>query len=103
LLNEQCLSAYDSEGRIAETYGLDRDAEPLGDGKYKFEYDSEGRTSRIWTFDDLAPDGHASGLKIYEYATDEAGNWIERRDFHQSRNDSKWSMKTTTRKLEYYP
>jgi len=102
-LNERWLSAYDAEGRIAETYGLNRDAQPLGDGKYKYEYDSEGRTSRLWTFNDLAPDGNASGLKIYEYTTDEAGNWIERRDFHKSRSDLKWSMKTTTRKLEYYP
>jgi hypothetical protein len=102
-LNERWLSAYDSEGRIAETYGLNGDAKPLGDGKYKYEYDSEGRTSKVWTFNGLASDDHASGLKIYEYTTDDAGNWIERRDFHRSRSDSKWSMKTTIRKLEYYP
>ncbi len=86
-----------------ETYGLNGDAKPLGDGKYKYEYDSKGRTSRVWTFNDFVPDGPASGLRIYEYETDEAGNWVERRDFYQSRGDSTWSMKTTTRRLTYYP
>jgi hypothetical protein len=102
-LVERWLSGCDPEGRIAGTYGLNGDAKPLGDGKYKYEYDSEGRTSRVWTFNDLVSDGPASGLKIYEYATDEAGNWVERREFYQSHGDSTWSMKTTTRKLTYYP
>jgi len=102
-LVEQWLSRYDSEGRIAQTYGLKGDGSPLGDGKYEFEYDSEGRNTRVWTFNDLVPEEPASGIKIYEYATDEAGNWIERREFYQSRGDSTWSMKTTTRKLTYYP
>jgi hypothetical protein len=102
-LVERWLSSYDPECRIVETYGLNGDAKPLGDGKYKYEYDSEGRTSKVWTFNDLAPDGPASGLKIYEYETDEAGNWVERRDFYQSRRDSTWSIKTTTRRLTYCP
>lgn len=101
-LVEQWLSSYDSEGRIAETYGLNGDGKPLGDGKYKYEYDSEGRTSRVWTFNDLVPDEPASGITIYEYETDESGNWTARREFYQSRGDSTWSMKTTTRKLTYY-
>lgn len=101
-LIERWLSAYDSEGRISETCGLKGDAKPLGDGKYKYEYDSEGRTSKVWTLNDLESDGQANGLKIYEYTTDDVGNWIERRDFHRSRSDSKWSMKTTTRRLTYY-
>lgn len=102
-LVERWLSSYDPEGRIAETYGLNGDGKPLGDGKYQYEYDSEGRTSRVWTFNDLVSDGQASGLKICEYETDEAGNWVERRDFYQSRGDSTWSMKITTRRLTYYP
>jgi hypothetical protein len=102
-LAEQWLSSYNSEGRIAETYGLKGDGKPLGDGKYRYEYDSEGRTSRVWTFNDLVPDEPASGIKIYEYETDESGNWIARREFYQSRGDSTWSMKTTTRKFTYYP
>jgi len=100
---EQWLSSYDSEGRIAETYGLKRDGKPLGDGKYKYEYDSGGRTSRVWTFNDLVPDEPATGIKIYEYEADESGNWITRREFYQSRGDSTSSMKTTTRKFTYYP
>lgn len=87
----------------AQTYGLKGDGSPLGDGKYEYEYDSEGRTTRVGTFNDLAPEGLASGIKNYEYATDEAGNWVERREFYQLRGDSTWSMKATTRKLTYYP
>jgi hypothetical protein len=102
-LVEQWLSSYDLEGRIAETHGLNGDGRALGDGKYKYEYDSEGRTSRVWTFNDLVSDDPANGLTIYEYETDEAGNWVERREFSQSRGDSTWSKKTTTRKLKYYP
>jgi hypothetical protein len=102
-LVEQWLSSYDPEGRIAETYGLKGDGKPLGDGKYRYEYDSRGRTSRVWTFNDLVPDEAASGIKIYEYETDESGNWIARREFYQSRGDSTWSMKTTTRTFTYYP
>jgi hypothetical protein len=99
---EHWLSSYDSEGRIAETYGLKGDGEPLGDGKYRYEYDFAGRVSRVWTFNDFAPDEPASGTKIYEYETDESGNWIAHREFYQSRGDSTWSMKITTRKLTYY-
>jgi hypothetical protein len=102
-LVEQWLSSYDSEGRIEETYGLNADDKPLGDGKYRYEYDSEGRSIRVWTFNDLSPDEPAGGIKIYEYETDEFGNWVVRREFYQSRGDSTWSMKTTTRKLTYYP
>lgn len=102
-LVQQWLSSYDPEGRIAETYGLNGDGRALGDGKYKYEYDSEGRTSRVWTFNDLVSDDPANGVTIYEYETDEAGNWVERREFWQSRGDSTWSKKTTSRKLKYYP
>jgi hypothetical protein len=61
-LVEHWLSLYGLEGRIAETYGLKGDGRPLGDGKYKYEYDPEGRTSRVWTFNDLVPDDSARKL-----------------------------------------
>ena len=48
----------------------------------------EDAPSRVWTFNDLVPDEPASGIKIYEYETDESGNWIARREFYQSRGDS---------------
>jgi hypothetical protein len=102
-LVEQWLSSYDAAGRIAETYGLHGDGKPLGDGKYQYEYDSEGRTSRVWTFNDTVPDQAATGIKIYEYETDESENWVTRREFYQSRGDSTWSMMTTSRKFTYYP
>jgi hypothetical protein len=42
-------------------------------------------------------------VTIYEYVTDDVGNWIERREFHRWRNDSYHSKGIATRKLTYYP
>lgn len=102
-LVEQWISSYDGEGRIAETYGLNGDGKPLGDGKYQYEYDSEGRTSRVWTFNDTVSGQPATRIKVYEYEMDESANWVARREFHQSRGDSTWTMMTTSRKFTYYP
>ena len=101
-LIEKWLSTYDSKARIAKTYGLKTDGTPLGDGKYKYEYDLEGRESRIWTLDEFDPEERPLSINIYEYENDESGNWIERRDFHQSHSDTKWFTQKTTRKLGYY-
>lgn len=101
-VNEQWISTYDSNGRIAETFGLKADGTPLGDGKYKYEYDAEGRKRRVSTFTEFGDDEAASGLKIYEYACDEFGNWIERREFHKFRGDLSWSKTVTIRNLTYY-
>jgi hypothetical protein len=103
MLVEQWLSSYDAAGRIVETYGLSGNGKPLGDGKYKYEYDSEGRTSRVWTFNDTVSGQPATGIKICEYEMDESENWVARREFHQSRGDSTWKMMTTSRKFTYYP
>jgi hypothetical protein len=102
-LVEQWLSSYDAAGGIAATYGLNGDGKPLGDGKYKYEYDSEGRTNRVWTFNDTVSGQPATGIKIYEYEMDESENWVARREFHQSRGDSTWAMMSTSRKFTYYP
>src|SRR5271169_1915394 len=40
----------------------------------------------------------AEPAHIYEYVTDDVGNWIERREFHRWRNDSYQSKGITTRK-----
>jgi hypothetical protein len=102
-LNEQWITDYDSEGRVARTYGLNAEDKPLGDGRYRYEYDAEGRRSRLWTFDEFSGDNVASSVTVYEYETDGVGNWVERREFHQSRGDSQWSKRITTRNLTYYP
>jgi hypothetical protein len=91
-LIEKWRSSYDSKGRIAKTYGLRADGTPLGDGKYKYEYDLEGRESRIWTLDEFDPNEQPISITIYEYESDVSGNWIERRNFHQGRSDTKWFM-----------
>lgn len=99
---EQWLSDYDSESRIVSTYGLNSDGKPLGDGKYRYEYDSEGRQSKVWSYEDLSGDDIPNSVRVYEYSCDERENWIERREFHRFRDDSKWSYKITTRELTYY-
>jgi hypothetical protein len=97
------ISTYDSNGRVAERVGLKADGTPLGDGKYKYEYDAEGRKSRVSTFTEFGGDEAASGLKIYEYTCDGFQNWIERREFHKFSSDLRWLKTVTTRKLAYYP
>jgi hypothetical protein len=98
-LFELCISSYNSEGRIAKTFGLKADGKPLGDGRYKYEYDTEGRKSKVWSCEwgDIA-----SSARVYEYTCDERGNWIERRTFDRFRSESSWRKKVTTRKLTYY-
>jgi hypothetical protein len=100
-LAECWISHYNSDGRIADTFGLKPNGEPLGDGRYKFEYDSEGRESKVWSFNEW--DDVATSVKTYEYECDQRGNWIERRALNQSRSDSYWRTEITTRKLTYYP
>jgi hypothetical protein len=101
-LYERWLSDYDSEGRIIRTHGLKADGSPLGDGKYSYEYNDEGRKSKVWTFNEFDDDEVASGVTIYEYLNDERGNWIERREFHMWRNDSYQSKTITSRNLTYF-
>ena len=102
-LCEQWISGYDSEGRIARSYGLKADGTPLGDGKYIYDYDNEGRLGKVWSFNEFAEEDKAKAVTLYEYGIDEFGNWVERREFHQSRGYSDWSKSITTRKLTYYP
>lgn len=102
-LYERWLTDYDFEGRIRRTHGLKADGSPLGDGKYLYEYDGEGRVSKVWTFNEFGDDDTATSVTIHEYANDDFGNWVECREFHLRRNDSYQSKTTTTRKLAYYP
>jgi len=98
---ERHISTYNSEERITTTFGLTADDKPLGDGRYKYEYDAEGRESKVWTFSEW--DNVATAVEIYEYTCDKRGNWIERRAFLRFRSESHWLKKITTRQLKYYP
>lgn len=98
---ERWVTSCDSEGRISKTFGLTEAGSPLGDGKYVYEYDEEGRKRYVWSFDDLSPRDSANALNIYEYDCDAHGNWIERRRFHQFRGDSSWRLTKTIRRIEY--
>jgi len=100
-LCEQWITSYDSAGRIAKTFGLKSDGSPLGDGKYAYEYDSEGRRTKIWSFNDW--EDVASAVTISKYLDDEKGNWIERSDYHCSKRDSNWTKRIATRRLTYFP
>jgi hypothetical protein len=101
-ISHRWVSTYDFMGRIAETFGVTKDGKPLGDGKYLYEYDSEGRESKVWSFNDCSEENTTNAVRIHEYSCDELGNWTERRDFHRFRSDSDWRKTTTTRKLTYY-
>jgi hypothetical protein len=99
---EHWLTGHDSQGRIYRTYGLKGDGSPLGDGKYLYEYDKEGRRSKTWTFDEFGGDKLVTSVTIYGYVKDEVGNWIERHEYHLWRDDSYRTKRLTTRTLAYY-
>lgn len=99
---ERWISTYDAEERIAETFGLKADGKPLGDGRYVFEYDPEGRESSVLSFDDSADDIEPNHIKRIAYKNDEHGNWIERCEFGRSKSDADWRKTVSTRKLTYY-
>jgi hypothetical protein len=100
-LCEQWITTYDSEGRVAKTFGLKADGSPLGDGKYAYEYDGGGRQIKVWSFNDR--ENVANAVTISEYLCDENGNWTERSDYHHSKHYSNWTKRITTRRLTYYP
>jgi len=100
-VSEQWMTFYDAMGRAAKTFGLRADGSPLGDGKYAYEYDRESRQIKVWTFNDW--EDVACSVSVSEYRNDAAGNWVERHDFHRSKNDSRWTKTTTTRTLSYFP
>jgi hypothetical protein len=100
-LHEHWFTNYDSEGRMAKTFGLKSDGAPLGDGKYSHEYDAKGRRARVWSFND--GEDVANAVTTSEYVDDEYGNWIERVDIAQSMRDSAARRRVTTRQLTYFP
>ncbi len=98
---ERWMKNYDKHGRLIETFGLNEDDSPLGDGRYTFEYDDDGRKSRIWSFSDWDDDQEPASLEICEYEVDERGNWIEKRKFHRSQSDERWSLHVIKRRITY--
>ncbi|HLY60140.1 MAG TPA: hypothetical protein VKV95_05195 [Terriglobia bacterium] len=102
-LYEIWISNYDSLGRIRETFGLRPDGEPVGDGRYVFEYDEEGRQRKILSFNDTVDTDVPDSIRRFTYVLDKRGNWVERNDYWRFRSDSAWSKNKTTRKLTYYP
>lgn len=102
-LGEQWISLYEANSRVAETWGLTAEGKPLGDGRYKYEYDEEGRQSRVLSFNDWDAENVPNAITVCEYHCDESGNWVERRKHHRFRSDSRWSTTVTTRKITYWP
>ena len=99
---ERWITSYDSEGRISQTFGLTGAGHPLGDGRYVYEYDEEGRKKYVWSFNDLDPSDVPNALTIYEYDCDDQGNWTEQRRFHQFRSETSWRLTKTIRRLTYF-
>jgi YD repeat-containing protein len=101
-VSERWISTYDEERRIAETFGLKSDGKPLGDGRYVHEYDSEGRESRVLSFNDSADDNEPNHIKRSAYKCDEHDNWIERCEYTRFASDPNWRKTISTRRLTYY-
>lgn len=102
ILYEIWTSHYDAEGRLIETFGLRANGDPLGDGRYTFEYDADGRKLRTLLFNDLSEDNAPNAVTVFEYKLDEVGNWVERHAFHRFRSDLRSTERITHRKLMYF-
>jgi hypothetical protein len=101
-LAEVWISYYNSSELVAETFGLTAEGKPLGDGRYRYEYDSYARKIKTWSYNDWADEDVPNSVFVFEYTVDEHGNWIERSDHHRSKNDPRWRTQVTKRKLTYF-
>jgi hypothetical protein len=99
---ERWVSSYDGNVRLAETSGLKPDGTPLGDGRYRYQYDEQGRESQILSFNDFVSESTPNHIRKFAYSDDKYGNWIERREDSRFESESKWRETITTRKLSYY-
>jgi hypothetical protein len=102
-LVERLISKYDSAGRLAETFGLKSDGTPLGDGRYVYEYDDDGRKIKTWSFNEYDDSSVPNHLTSYAYKCDAHGNWIECCERSRSKSDSRWMEQIVTRSITYYP
>ena len=99
---ERWISSYDGNGRLTQTFGLKPDDAPLGDGRYTYQYDKQGRVSQILSFNDYVSDSTPNHTCKFAHSDDEYGNWIERREYSCFESETKWRETITTRKLSYY-
>jgi hypothetical protein len=102
-LCEMWTSHHDTQGRLIETFGLTAEGASLGDGRHTYEYDADGRKIKTWSFNDLSDDKVPNAVTVFEYKSDEIGNWVERHAFHRFRSASRWTERITNRKLTYFP
>lgn len=102
-LCEMWTSHHDTHGRLIETLGLTAEGGPLGDGRYTYEYDADGRKIKTWSFNDVSDDKVPNAVTVFEYKSDEIGNWVERHAFHRFRTASRWTERITNRELTYSP
>ena len=101
-LHETWTSHHDAQGRLIETFGLTSKGNPLGDGRYTFEYGADGRKCKTWSFNDLSDDRVPNAVTVFEYKSDDVGNWVERRAFQRFRTSTRWAETVTNRKLAYF-
>jgi hypothetical protein len=99
---ERWISTYDAQGRISQTFGLKSDGKPLGDGRYLYEYDQDGRKSRVLSLNEFADDNEPNRITRFAYQCDRHGNWIERCEYSRFARDSDWQKSVTIRNLTYY-
>ena len=100
---EICISHFDALGRVAEAYGLTPNGKPIGDGRYTFEYDEEGRKVKVLSYNDWSDTNIPNHISHFTYTCDGHGNWVERNEYSRWRDDTDWKRYQTTRTLSYYP
>jgi hypothetical protein len=103
ILSETWISRYNPEGQLTETFGLNANGGALGDGRYTYEYDVDGRETRVWNFNEWSEEQVPNAITVHEYTSDEVGNWVKRSSFHRFRTGSRWTERITNRKLTYFP
>jgi hypothetical protein len=101
-VREEQIASFGGEGRILFAYGLTASGKPLGDGKYLYEYDAEGRESRRIALDEFDAEKPAKCEEVSDYSSDELGNWVRRCSRSKWLGDSDWTETITLRTIEYY-
>jgi hypothetical protein len=99
-LSSRWISSYDEFERLKMTRGQKPDGTPLGDGKYKYEYDGDGRLSECSYLNEFTDE--IASVETYTYIEDVRGNWIERMGVHQWSNNRHRTQNLMTRALTYW-
>src|SRR4029077_19722748 len=92
-LCETWTSHHDTPGRLVETFGLRRKEALWETEDIRTKTTWMVEKSRLGAFNDLSDDKVPNAVTVFEYKSDEIGNWVERHAFHRFRSASRWTEK----------